>query len=117
MQVGTARFGHLESPLTPAPRYLAPFLSVRPHPVYHSLADHKGTGTPSVRLMIQPTTLRITTPTISVARPAVPRPKLLTTCEDRECAKELHLVFVCLPALRPASRCRCLTLPSLLPLK
>jgi hypothetical protein len=55
VQVGTARFGHLESPLAPAPQSLAPFLSVRPHPVYHSLADHKGTGTSSVRLMLQPT--------------------------------------------------------------
>ncbi len=72
MEVCPARFGHSGSPAASRRHAQAPFpLDTSPSPtVYHSLANPKGMGTPRTRFVVQPTTVRITTPIMSIAIPS-----------------------------------------------
>ncbi len=69
MEVCLARFGHSGSPAASRRHAQAPFpLDTSPSPtVYHSLANPKGMGTPRTRFVVQPTTVRIMTPIMSIA--------------------------------------------------
>jgi hypothetical protein len=70
VEVCAARFGHSESQAAPERHVPVPFLlGTSPNPAAgaHSLVDQTGIGTPSARFMAQPTTVSITTPTISIA--------------------------------------------------